>query len=33
MEDVLEESHHGRAIGIVIWKSDLEAKDGVGIWA
>jgi hypothetical protein len=33
MENVLEESHHGRAVGIVIGKSNLEAKDGIGIWA
>jgi hypothetical protein len=33
VEDILEESHHGRAIGVVIGKSDLEAKDGIGIWA
>jgi hypothetical protein len=33
VKDVLKESHHGRAVGIVIWESDLEAKDGIGIWA
>jgi len=33
MEDILEECDHGRAIGIVVRESDLEAEDGIGIWA
>jgi hypothetical protein len=33
VEDVLEKGHDGRAVGIVIGKSDLEAKYGIGIWA
>jgi hypothetical protein len=33
MEDILEERDHRRAIGIVVRESDLEAEDGIGIWA
>ena len=33
MEDILEEGDHGRMIGVVVRESDLEAEDGIGIWA
>lgn len=33
MEDILKEGNHRRAIGIVVRESDLEAEDGIGIWA
>jgi hypothetical protein len=33
MEDILKECNYGRTIGIVVRESDLEAEDGIGIWA
>jgi hypothetical protein len=33
VEDVLLEGHDGRAVGVVIWESDLEAQDGVCVWS
>ena len=33
VEDILEERDHRRTIGVVVRESDLEAEDGVGVWA
>jgi hypothetical protein len=33
VEDVLQEGHNGRAVGVVVWESDLEAQDGVCVWS
>ena len=33
VEDVLQEGHDGRAVGVVVWESDLEAQDGIRVRA
>jgi hypothetical protein len=33
VEDVLLEGDDGRAVGAVVWESDLEAQDGVCVWS
>jgi hypothetical protein len=29
----LLEGHDGRAVGVVVWESDLEAQDGICVWS
>lgn len=33
MEDVLQEGDDGRAVRVGVGEGDLEAEDGVGVWA